>query len=714
MSGIRAPRGRHLLPDGSPRFTNRLVGARSLYLRQHAHNPVDWWPWGPEAFAEARRRGCPVLLSVGYATCHWCHVMEEESFEDLEIAALLNDHYVAIKLDREERPDLDAVYMAALQLFAGHGGWPMTLWLNHEAEPFHAASYIPARDGDRGVSMGFSTLLRVLERAWREDPRVARAAASVREALGRALRPEPGAGGLPGTAPLRAAVEAIARSYDPRWGGLRPAPKFPSSLPARLLLREDRLRGDARARSMALHSLERMAAGGLQDQLGGGFHRYSTDERWLVPHFEKMLYDNALLVLDYLEAWQASGAEGHARVARRTLGWMDEEMSEPGGGFYAATDADSLGPSGERGEGFYFTWTPQELRATLEPGQARAVEAAYGVTEEGQLEGRSVLHALDIAGAARSLGASPEALEATLAQARTRLLARRARRPVPQRDEKVLAAWNGLAIQAFARGARLAEPGRREEGGLLLRAEAAASFALTRMRSGERLHRAWAQGEAYLDATLEDHAFLVAGLLELLQASGDARWLEAALALDRQLAARFEDPAGGFFRGPSDGEALLVREKPVHDGALPSGNAVHAHSLLVLARLTGDDGYRQRADALLAALSSTLVRAPIAVTELLLALQLRHQRGAELVLVAPREQAELRPALEALAPLHSPGLLVLPVVEGPQREALAARLPLLRGRSALEGKPTAYLCEGGACQLPITGIEALVAAIEAR
>ena len=707
------PRTRHLLPDGSPRFTNALIDEPSPYLRQHAHNPVDWHPWGPDAFELARQRGRPVLLSVGYATCHWCHVMEDESFEDLEIAAFINEHYVPIKVDREERPDVDAVYMAAVQLFTGRGGWPMTLWLNAEGEPFSAGTYFPARDGDRGSSTGFLTLLQTLERAWREDPRIAQSTTAAREAVRELLQPEPGTGALPGREPIPLALEAIFRRFDSHWGGLRPAPKFPSSLPARLLLREDRLHGRPEARGMALLSLEQMAAGGLNDQLGGGFHRYSTDERWLVPHFEKMLYDNALLVLDYLEAYQVTGDEAHARTVQETVAWMTREMSDPAGGLYAATDADSAGPSGEREEGLFFTWTPAELRAALSPEEAEAMMVTYGVDQDGHLDGRSVLHrGRPTAEVAAQLDMTPDQLGAVLADARASLLELRAERPAPLRDEKILAAWNGLAIAALARTARVLEPGRNEPGGSLARAAAAADFALNRMRPEGRLRRVYKDGRAYVDATLEDHACLILGLLELYQASGEVHWLEEAIALDQELSARFEDPVGGFFRTASDAEVLLAREKPVHDGAMPSGNSLQAHNLLTLATLTGDDGYRQRADRLFVALGPVLQGSPWAATDLLLALQGRHQGSTELVLVSPSDRAELIPMLEAIAPLHLPGLVLVTAVQGSDLADQAALVPLLRERPALDSSPTAYLCRGGSCQLPATDISLLLAQLD--
>ncbi len=708
------PRTRHLLPDGSPRFTNRLLSEPSPYLQQHAHNPVDWWPWGAEAFAEARRLGRPVLLSVGYATCHWCHVMEEESFEDLEIARFVNEHYVAIKVDREERPDVDAVYMAAVQLFTGHGGWPMTVWLDPEARPFYAGTYIPARDGDRGASMGLLSLLKLLERAYREDPRVSSSVETAVEAVREVLTPAPGDGSLPSSGAAGRAISAYARRYDASWGGLTPAPKFPSSLPARLLLRERALGGDERGRRMALRSLAAMGAGGIFDQIGGGFHRYSTDERWLVPHFEKMLYDNALLVLDYLEAYQVTGDAAHAEVVRDTLAWIQREMTAPSGALYAATDADSLGPDGERKEGLFFTWTVAELEAALGRERARAVALRYGVTAEGQLEGRSVLHqARSVEEVAAQLGSTPAAIAVTLDEARAELLRVRTLRPPPLRDEKVLAAWNGLAIAALARAARVLEPGIGGGASFLARARRAAGFALSDLLVDGRLRRVWKDGLAYVDGTLEDYAFLAWGLLELHQASGELRWLEAAVALEVALAEGFEAPAGGFYRSAHDAEVLIARELPVHDGAMPSGNAVHARNLLTLAALTGDDAYRRRADRVFIALGRSLEEAPWAVSELSLALQQRHAGTVEVALVAPSDREELEPFLAALARQHLPHHVLAAAVVGKDLDAQAARVALLRDRATLGGQPTAFVCRGGVCQRPTTGVEAFVAQLRA-
>ncbi len=385
------PRTRHKNADGSPKYTNRLILETSPYLLQHAHNPVNWYPWGDEAFARARREGKPVLLSVGYSTCHWCHVMERESFENEEIARFINEHFVPIKVDREERPDVDDVYMSAVQMLTGGGGWPMTLALTPDREPFFGGTYFPARDGDRGSRKGFFTILRELADEYQKSRAdvVARAAKLSRRVRA-AAEPEP-AGGVPGPEVIASAVRQLSRAYDPVWGGFGRAPKFPRPVTLELLLRYHRRSGDADALKMVIHTLDRMAAGGLYDHVGGGFHRYSTDERWLVPHFEKMLYDNAQLVAVYLDAYQVSGRDDFARVARQTLDYVAREMTAPSGGFYSATDADSRTPAGHEEEGWFFTWTPAELEAALGADLARVARVDFGVTDAGNFEGRSIL-----------------------------------------------------------------------------------------------------------------------------------------------------------------------------------------------------------------------------------------------------------------------------------------------------------------------------------
>ena len=685
------PRTRHR-DAGGPHFANRLVLETSPYLRQHAHNPVNWYPWGDEAFAEAKRTGKPVFLSVGYSTCHWCHVMEEESFEDLEVARFLNESYVAIKLDREERPDVDAVYMTAVQALTGHGGWPMSVWLDAERRPFYGGTYFPARDGDRGAGRGFLSLLRELADIHRDDPgRVAAAAGSITKAVRVAMAGGDGGRGLPGPEAFEAAAALYRRIFDPNHGGVGGAPKFPSSLPVRLLLRHHRRTGNAGSLEMAVRSLEKMAAGGLHDQVGGGFHRYSVDERWLVPHFEKMLYDNALLALAYAEAWQVTGRPDFARVSRTTLDYVLREMTSPEGGFYSATDADSEGE-----EGRFFVWDETEIRRLLGP-EADPFIRFYGVTAGGNFEGRNIL----------SVPRPDEAAWASLAAARERLRLAREGRPHPLRDDKILTAWNGLMISAMAFGGRvLAEPRHLDA------AVRAAGFALSRLRAGGRLQRSFTGGRTSGPGFLEDAAFLTQGLLDLYEATFEVRWLSEALALAGETERLFADrESGGWYRSAEDHERLVAREKPTHDGAEPCGASVALLNALRLAAFTTDDRWRQVAERALSAYAPTLEQQPGALHEMLLALDFFTDSPREVVLVWPEHGAAPAPFLDVLRKTFLPSRAIAGAPEGPRLAELARVAPVAGGRRALGGNPTAYVCERGQCQLPATDAETLHAQI---
>jgi uncharacterized protein YyaL (SSP411 family) len=592
---------------------------------------------------------------------------------------------------------VDAVYMTAVQALGEPGGWPMTVWLTSERKPFFGGSYFPPRDGDRGVAMGFLSLLKRMRQLHAEQgERVAETADSVVSSIREALAPA-AASGLPDSDLLRKAARGASVVYDKEWGGVVGRPKFPASLPIRFLLRYHRRTGDASALEMATHTLTRMAEGGIHDQLGGGFHRYSVDARWHVPHFEKMLYDQALLAVAYLEGYQASGRRELADVARDVLDYVARDMTSPEGAFYSATDADSAGPDGRREEGRFFTWTLGEIRAALAPGAARLVEAAFGVTAKGSLEGRSVLsRARPLADVARELGLAPEAAGRELSRARERLLAERSERPPPLRDEKILAAWNGLAISAFARAASvLAEPGYAAQ------AARAADFVLARMKERGRLLRSYAEGRARHNAYLEDYAFLIAGLLDLYEADSRPRWIEEAIALDRVLAAHYEDrDAGGFFATSDDHEALLARAKPAVDGAEPSGNSVQALNLLRLHELTGDDAFRRRAEAALRAVSANVAKAPEAFSELLLAAEFRLDTPKQVVLVAPSSRAEAEPLLAKLRAAFVPNRVLVVATEGGDLAAQARLVPLLEGKSARAGRATAYVCERQVCERP--------------
>ncbi len=700
------PRTRHVREDGSPLYTNRLFLESSPYLLQHAHNPVSWYPWGNEAFETARRLGRPVLLSVGYSTCHWCHVMEEESFEDLEIARYMNENYIAIKVDREQRPDVDAVYMEAVHLMTGRGGWPMTVWLTPERKPFFGGTYFPPREGTRGARTGFLSVLKRMKEIHDDDgDRVERAGADVSKALQGSLLPDLGAEDLPGPGVLYKAFDHYAEVFDPIHGGHRGAPKFPSSMPVPFLLRYHRRTGNEKALGMATKTLEAMAAGGIHDQVGGGFHRYSTDDQWLVPHFEKMLYDNALLAAAYLEAYQVTKRGAFARVARKILDYVTKEMTDPAGAFYSASDADSVAPGGHREEGYYFTWTPEEITEVVGVEPARVINAYYGVTQQGNFEGRSILHiSRPMPVSARILGLAQEELQGILAEANRLLYEARLKRPRPLRDEKMIASWNGLMIGAFARAALILD--RPEYAG---QARQAADFILTKMRQQGRLARAYKDGTTSAPAFLDDYAFVIGGLLDLYEATGERRWLVEAISLDRVLTVHyFDDQGGGYFRTPDDGERLLVREKPYRDHPLPSGNAVQMLNLLRLHGFTTDDRFRERAAKTFRAFARLLEGTPQAGSEMLLAADYLLAGPKEIAIITPEKRSDAKEFLEVLGSTFLSSRVLVVVSEGPELERQGELVPWLKGKTAREGRATAYVCREGLCKFPTGDPEVLL------
>ena len=692
------PRTHHLRSDGSPVYTKRLILESSPYLLQHAHNPVNWYPWGDDAFETARRLGRPVLLSVGYSTCHWCHVMERESFEDEEIAAFINAHYIAIKVDREERPDIDSVYMEAVRMLTRGGGWPMTVVATPDREPFFGGTYFPPRDGDRGSSTGFLTILERLSERYRSDPEsVVEQARRITERI-QALGERAMGGELPGAAVLHQAFADLSRGFDSVYGGFGRAPKFPRSVTLGMLMRYYRRTGEEQALHMAVYTLERMAAGGIYDHVGGGFHRYSTDSRWLVPHFEKMLYDNAQLASTYLEAYQISGREQFAQVAREVLDYVAAEMTGPEGGFHSATDADSPTPSGRDEEGWFFTWTKRELEEVLGSDLAVLVEKSYGVTERGNFEGRNILNRpRPLSRVARELKLEESEVVSELEVARAALYQARSKRPPPGKDDKVLASWNGLMMSAFARGGRVL--GERRYTAI---AEKAAGFILSRMRDRRgRLLRSFKDGSARFDGLLDDYAFVAAGLLDLFEADFDLRWLKAAIELHEVLASEFWDAAdGGFFISAADSEKLLVREKPSYDGAEPSGNAVALSNLLRLYELTTEESYREMAEKGLAAFAMAMERSPTAVPRMLSTLDFHLDNAKEIIIVKPDEGADASPFLEALASTYLPNCVLVVTSAAETHGEIAGVVPLVEGKAARGGKVTAYVCEKRVCKLP--------------
>ena len=651
---------------------NRLAQETSPYLLQHRENPVDWYPWGEEALGRARELDRPLLLSVGYSACHWCHVMERESFEDPATAAYMNEHFVCVKVDREERPDLDALYMEAVQAISGHGGWPMTVFCDPDGVPFYGGTYFPP-EPSRGLP-GFRMVMEAVVDAFggrREELR--QRAPETRARLGAIGAIEPAAE-PPGAALLETALATLRESADAEHGGFGGAPKFPPASTLELLL----ARGET---EHVERTLDAMMAGGIYDQLGGGFSRYSVDGAWLVPHFEKMLYDNALLARAYLHGWQALGHERYRRVCEETLDWALREMRGPEGGFYSALDADSEGE-----EGRFYVWTPAQIREAL-GGDAAAAIDFYGVTEAGNFEGRNVLHR-----AAGAAAGEPEGLEA----ARRALLAARDERARPGLDDKRLTAWNALMVAALAEaGAAL---GRAD---YLDAARRCAEFLLGDLRDERgRLLRTYNDGEGRLNAYLEDHAFLLEALLTLYEASFESRWFEHAEALAATTIDRFGDPQrGGFFSTSDDHEELIARRKEIGDHPIPSGNSAMALGLLRLAGLSGERAYEQQAKGILRLFAKAAPRQPDAFAHLLRALDFQLSPTKEVALIGD-ELAELAAVVRAGFRPHQV------LAGGPQGAEAPA---LLADRPAIDGKPTAYVCEHFACQAPVTDVDALKA-----
>ena len=671
----------------SPHSTNRLANETSPYLLQHAANPVAWFPWGPEALARARELDRPIFLSIGYSACHWCHVMERESFEDEDTAQLLNASFVSIKVDREERPDLDEIYMKAVQAMTGQGGWPMTVFLTPTLEPFFGGTYFPPED--RHGRPGFKSLLRWITELWDKDREKALRQG---QSLTDHIRSESSAkleGELdPGV--LDASLGALAGSYDPRWGGFGNAPKFPHAMDLRILLRHWKRTGNDHALEMATHTLDRMAAGGIYDHLGGGFARYSTDEKWLIPHFEKMLYDNALLVPCYLEAFLVTGKPAYETVVRETCDWVLDEMVTSEGGFASSLDADSEGE-----EGKFYAWTPAELADVLGDEHGRWMAAWFGVTGEGNFEhGKSALWRPESdETVAERLGVELDTLRTVAAEARTKLFEARRVRVPPGKDDKVLASWNGLMISALAQAAQVLEHER-----YLQAAQTAARFILTEMRQPDgRLYATARHGRAHLNAYLDDYAFLIQGLIDLYETDFDEEWLRASLALETILDERFEDPdKGGFFTVGTDHESLLARLKNPQDGALPSGNAVHALNLLRLAELTGESEYAARAERTLRSVAQLVNRYPQAFSQLL--------QAVDLLAVGPREIVVAgdpgEPSFDAL--VHEVRKTFLPqrVVARGHERADTKLMPLVAGKLAEAASARAFVCRNYTCGLP--------------
>ena len=706
---------------------NRLAAEKSPYLLQHANNPVDWYPWGEDAFGRARSEDKPIFLSIGYSTCHWCHVMEHESFENDEIAAVLNRDFVAIKVDREERPDVDRVYMSFVQATTGSGGWPMSVWLTPDLQPFYGGTYFPPTS--RWQRPGFVDVLLEVARAWTtERARVMASAASLTARLRDADRAARG-GDVPDTSALDRTRAEFRRSYDAGRGGFGGAPKFPRPSELLFLFREHARTDGAEACDAALHTLRAMALGGMRDHIGGGFHRYSVDADWRVPHFEKMLYDQAQLVLAYLEAAQLTGDPFYAAIADDTLAYVAREMTDARGGFYSAEDADSVPPeqAGVPGahtvEGAFYVWTAAEIRDLL-GDDAPVFARRFGLEDkgnapadpQGEFVGKNLLYtARSEEEVARETGRTAEAVTDVLSRARITLFEARRARPRPHLDDKVLTAWNGLMIAAFARGARVlraAALGGSPEAFArhLAAAQRAARFLREAMWDAERqvLLRRYRDGEAAIDGYAEDYACAIFGLLELFQTDGDPGWLEWAAALELRQDALFWDAAeGGWFSTTGADPTVLIRLKEEYDGAEPAASSVAVLNLLTLAHLTANPEAEEKIRRTLALFGERLGQYGRMVPLMSAALATYHVGLAQIVLVADGDATDAAPLLDTLATTYRPFSIVVPVHASSTQRQVADLLPFIGGMTPIAGKATAYVCRNFTCDQPVTDAAAL-------
>jgi uncharacterized protein YyaL (SSP411 family) len=675
------------------RFTNKLIDETSPYLLQHAHNPVDWYPWGEEAFELAKKNDKPILVSIGYSACHWCHVMEHESFEDEETARVMNENFVNIKVDMEERPDVDQIYMTFVQLTTGRGGWPMTVFLTPDKLPFYGGTYYPPTP--RYGMPSFRQILMSIADAYRD--RRDEILHSANDFLGELRRASITAAPTTGfSADLSdGAFESFSRSFDATNGGFGGAPKFPPSMSMEFLLRYWKRTGNSRALEIVEKTARKMAEGGIYDQLGGGFHRYAVDAVWLVPHFEKMLYDNAQLIRIYLHLWQITKDKFFRQVAVETLEYVRREMLDGSGGFYSTQDADSDGE-----EGKFFVWTPEEIGSVLGERDTQVFNFFYDVSEDGNFEGKSILNIqFTTEAAAKALKLEASEVSDILERGRKILFDEREKRIKPHRDEKVLTAWNGLMLSAFA--AASAVLGDEE---YLVIAKRNADFLLKELRRDGRLQRTWKAGRAKLDAYVEDHANLADGLLELFQVSGELRYLNEARTLaDRMIDEFWDKENGGFYFTSHDHESLIVRNKDFTDNATPSGNSVAADVFLKLAKLTGDENYERYATKVLIIAAGQAKRFPQGFGRALAAMEFAIAPTREIVLVGDEERELSRVVWDS----YLPNKVVVPMNAG----STESDLPLLEGKTALDGNPTAYICENFVCDRPVVNVDELRAKI---
>jgi uncharacterized protein len=708
-------------PPAHVEHTNRLIHEKSPYLLQHAHNPVDWYPWGEEAFEKARREKKPIFLSIGYSTCHWCHVMERESFENEEVAALMNSRFVNIKVDREERPDVDRVYMTFVQATTGGGGWPLNVWLTPGLKPFVGGTYFPPED--RQGQPSFTKVLLRISDAWTKDrAKISESGNQIMTALARSANAAPEGAGKVDAKLIDAAYQQIARSYDARDGGFGGAPKFPRPVTLNFLFHvyhrsaPDSEMGDA-ALGMALLTLRKMAAGGMHDQLGGGFHRYSVDAAWRVPHFEKMLYDQAQLASAYLDAYQITGDLRYEAIARDTLDYVRRDLTDPGGGFYSAEDADSLTKAGgtEQAEGAFYVWTKEEIDQALgeyaelfdyQYGVEAAGNAPEGSDPQGEFRGKNILYERQtFAETAKHFGRSELDVDESMRYRRATLLELRAKRPRPHLDDKIITAWNGLMISAFARVAQVLG-----DTSYLEAATRAAEFVRTKLYSAKAhtLGRSYRGGPADIAGFAEDYAFYIQGLLDLYEASFDSQWLQLAEQLQATQDRLFwDDKHGGYFTSTGDDPNILLRMKEDNDNAEPAASSIAARNLFRLAQIRDSKEVRTRGQKTIDAFSTSLNHYPSALPQMLVALDFSLTKSKQIVIAGQPGAADTRELLEEVHRHYLPNTIVLLADGGAGQKFLAGKLEEVKEMKPIGGKAAAYVCENFSCKAPVTSVEEL-------
>jgi hypothetical protein len=698
---------------------NRLINEKSPYLLQHAYNPVEWYPWGDEAFDSARREKKPIFLSIGYSTCHWCHVMEHESFENGPIAETMNKYYISIKVDREERPDVDKVYMSAVQAMTGSGGWPLSIFLTPDLKPFYGGTYFPPKDADGRP--GFPTVLERIHQVWEEEREKISESGEQLITLLRQNRGSPPAEIDVDESVLKKTHHQLAAQYDPKYGGFGSGPKFPRPAVFNFLFRYFDRTNNPEALTMALTTLQSMARGGMYDQIGGGFHRYSVDGQWRVPHFEKMLYDQAQLVISYLDAYQVTRDEFFARIARETLDYVLRDMTDPGGGFYSAEDADSPDPGNpsHSSEGAFYLWTKAEIEKILGIDDAKIFCHHFGVAEEGnalsdplgEFSGKNILFgSFTLEQTAKIFSRDEAEVESLLVSSKKKLFEVRNKRPRPQRDDKIITAWNGLMVGAFARASRIFDEPRYEKA-----ASSAAHFVINTMCDKTALKRRFRDGEAKFDAQLDDYAFFIQGLLDVYETTFDVGLLKFALGLNgTQMALFWDATEGGFHDFSGKDPSILIRTKETYDGAEPAGNSVASMNMVRISQITDDAILKKKTEKTLRLFNAKLQQTPHTMPFMMAAIDFFLSTPKQIVIAGEKTSPDTRKFLKEIARRYHPNAIVL-LADGKEgQEFLSERLPFMASIAPVEKKATAYVCENYACNLPITDLAQFRAILEQR